>query len=96
MANPRRSPIREALAKSNGPLKIEVAAIANKDGVPKLIGFAGFSRIAKGGRWLEGGSGDDSRVERAEVALLTAKERLDQLPGGQDERVRARPACDLQ
>ena len=54
MANPRRSPIREALATSNGPLKIEVAAIANKDGVPKLIGFAGFSRIAKGGRWLQG------------------------------------------
>ena len=54
MANPRRSPIREALAKSNGPLKVEVAAIANKDGVPKLIGFAGFSRIAKGGRWLQG------------------------------------------
>ena len=54
MSNPRRSPIREALAKSNGPLNIELAAIANKDGVPKLIGFAGFSRIAKAGRWLEG------------------------------------------
>ena len=54
MSDPRRSPIREALAKSNGPLKIELAAIANKDGVPKLIGFSAFSRIAKGGRWVEG------------------------------------------
>ena len=53
-ANPRRSPIREALSRSNGPLNIEVAAIANKDGAPKLIGFAAFSRIAKAGRWLEG------------------------------------------
>jgi hypothetical protein len=54
MANPRRSPIGEALAKSNGPVKVEVAAIANEDGVPKLTGFAAFSRIAKGGRWVEG------------------------------------------
>lgn len=54
MANPRKSPIREALATSNRPLSIEVTAIANKDGVPKLIGFAAFSRAAKAGRWLEG------------------------------------------
>jgi hypothetical protein len=54
MANPRRSPSREALAKSNGPLDIELTAIANKDGVPKLIGFTSLSGIAKGGRWLEG------------------------------------------
>ena len=47
MSDPRRSPIREALAKSNGPLKIELSAIANKDGVPKLIGFAGFSRESR-------------------------------------------------
>jgi hypothetical protein len=54
MSDPRRSPIREELAKSNGPLGIQLAAIANKDGVPKLIGFAHVSRIAKGGRWLDG------------------------------------------
>jgi hypothetical protein len=53
-ANPRRSPIREALLGSNGPLNIDVYAIANKGGVPKLIGFAGFSRNVKGGRWVEG------------------------------------------
>ena len=53
-ANPRRSPIREALARAGGPLNIEVYAIANKDGVPKLIGFAGFSRSVKDGRWVEG------------------------------------------
>jgi len=52
-ADPRRSPIREALAKSNGELNIEVNAIAKKDGVPKLIGFYGFSRAVKGGRWVE-------------------------------------------
>ena len=54
MSDPRRSPIREVLARSNGPLNINVNAIANKDGVPKLIGFANFSRMVKGGRWLEG------------------------------------------
>ena len=54
MSDPRSSPIREALAKSNGPLDIELAAIAKKDGVAKLIGFANVSRMAKGGRWLEG------------------------------------------
>ncbi len=54
MSDPRRSPVREALAKSNGSLKIELSAIANKDGVPKLIAFAQASRVAKAGRWLEG------------------------------------------
>ncbi len=54
MANPRRSPIREALAKSNGPLNVELAAIASKDGATKLIGFTVFTRAAKGGRWLQG------------------------------------------
>jgi hypothetical protein len=34
-------------------LNIRVNAIANKDGVPKLIGFASFSRMVKGGRWVE-------------------------------------------
>jgi len=53
MANPMRSPIREALATSNGQLNIHVNAIANKEGVPKLIGFARFSRMVKGGRWVE-------------------------------------------
>jgi hypothetical protein len=53
MANPRRSPIREALVRSSGPLNIHVNAIANKDGVPKLIGFASLSRMVKGGRWVE-------------------------------------------
>ena len=53
-ADPRRSPIREGLARSDGPLNIEVYAIADKGGVPKLIGFAGFSRTVKGGRWVEG------------------------------------------
>ena len=53
MANPRRSPIREALATSNGQLNIHVNAIANKEGVPKLIGFASLSRMVKGGRWVE-------------------------------------------
>ena len=53
MANPRKSPIREALARSNGPLNIHVNAIANKDGVPKLIGFASLTRMVKGGRWVE-------------------------------------------
>jgi len=52
-ADPRRSPIREALARSNGELNIELNAIAKKDGVPKLIGFHGFSRAVKGGRWVE-------------------------------------------
>ena len=63
MADPRRSPFREALARSNGPLNIDVNAIANKDGVPKLIGFTSFSRMVKGGRWRRGRSRDDSRVE---------------------------------
>ena len=53
MADPRRSPIREVLARSSGPLNIQVNAIANMDGVPKLIGFASFSRMVKGGRWVE-------------------------------------------
>ena len=32
---------------------MELYAIAGKD-TPKLIGFARFARIAKGGRWVEG------------------------------------------
>jgi hypothetical protein len=52
-ADPRRSPIREALARNNGELNIEVNAIANKNGVPKLIGFYAFSRAVKGGRWVD-------------------------------------------
>lgn len=52
-ANPRRSPIREALAKSNGELNIQVNAIADRGGVPSLIGLSAFTRAVKGGRWLE-------------------------------------------
>ncbi|HEY3051752.1 MAG TPA: hypothetical protein VGJ40_08485 [Gaiellaceae bacterium] len=52
-ADPRKSPFREALSRSNGQLSFRLDAIAGKD-VPKLIGFAGFSRAAKGGRWFEG------------------------------------------
>ena len=50
---PERSPIREALVRSSGPFNIHVNAIANKDRVPKLIGFASLSRMVKGGRWVE-------------------------------------------
>jgi hypothetical protein len=53
-ANPRRSPIREALARSNRPVSFQLSAIANKDGLPRLIGFADLARMAKGGRWVEG------------------------------------------
>lgn len=53
MADPRKAPFRDALAKSGGPLRMELYAIAGKD-TPKLIGFARFARIAKGGRWVEG------------------------------------------
>jgi hypothetical protein len=53
-ANPRRSPIREALARSNGPVSFQLSAIANTDGLPRLIGFADLARMAKGGRWVEG------------------------------------------
>ena len=52
-ADPRKTPFREALAKSGGRLSLELYAIAGKDS-PRLIGFARFSRIAKGGRWVEG------------------------------------------
>jgi hypothetical protein len=52
-SDPRRSPIREALAKGNGTLNIDFHAIADKDGAPRLIGFYGSSRIVKGGRWVE-------------------------------------------
>jgi hypothetical protein len=52
-ADPRRSPIREALAEGNGEVNIDFSAIADEDGVPKLIGFSTSSRVVKGGRWLE-------------------------------------------
>jgi hypothetical protein len=52
-ADPRKSPFREALARNGGRVNVELYAIAGKD-APKLIGFARFSRIAKGGRWVEG------------------------------------------
>ena len=53
-ADPRRSPIREALLESDGTLNIDVNAIANRGGVPRLLGFSAFSRSVKGGRWVEG------------------------------------------
>jgi hypothetical protein len=52
-ADPRKSPFREALARNGSRVNVELYAIAGKD-APKLIGFARFSRIAKGGRWVEG------------------------------------------
>jgi hypothetical protein len=52
-ANPRRSPIREALLDGNGTLNIDVEAIADAGGAPRLIGFSAFSRSVKGGRWVE-------------------------------------------
>jgi hypothetical protein len=51
-ADPRRSPIREALAKGNGEINIDFNAIANKNGVPRLIGFYGSPRVVKDGRWV--------------------------------------------
>lgn len=52
-ADPTKSPLREALAKNDGRLNFEVNAIAGA-GIPKLIGFAGFTRSAKDGRWGDG------------------------------------------
>jgi hypothetical protein len=52
-ADPRKIPFREALARNGGSVNVELYAIAGKD-APKLIGFARFSRTAKGGRWVEG------------------------------------------
>ena len=52
-ADPRRSPVREALAKGNGEVNVDFNAIANQDGRPRLIGFYGSTRFVKGGRWLE-------------------------------------------
>jgi len=53
-ADPRTSPVREALARSNGKLNIEYYAVADSDGVPRLSGFYAFPRMVKGGRWVEG------------------------------------------
>jgi hypothetical protein len=52
-ADPRKSPFREALGRNGGSVNVELYAIAGK-AAPRLIGFARFSRIAKGGRWVEG------------------------------------------
>jgi hypothetical protein len=52
-ADPRRSPVHEALAKGNGRLNVDLYAIASKKGVPKLSGFYGVPRLVKGGRWVE-------------------------------------------
>jgi hypothetical protein len=52
-ADPRKSPFREALARNGGEVNFDLYAIAGND-VPKLSGFLGFSRTAKGGRWVDG------------------------------------------
>jgi hypothetical protein len=52
-ADPRKSPLREALAGNGGRVSVGLYTIAGKDD-PKLIGFTRFSRTAKGGRWVEG------------------------------------------
>ncbi len=52
-ADPRRSPVREVLAKGNGEVNVDFNAIANQDGRPRLIGFYGSTRFVKAGRWLE-------------------------------------------
>jgi len=53
MADPRKSPFREARDKNGGWVNLDLYAIAGKD-APKLVGFTAFSRTAKGGRWVEG------------------------------------------
>jgi hypothetical protein len=53
-ADPRRSPVREALSKGNGPLNIELYAIGSEAGVPKLSGFDAVQRSVKGGHWVAG------------------------------------------
>ncbi len=52
MADPRRSPFREALVRKGGWVNLDLYAIAGKDR-PRAIGFTAFSRTAKGGRWVE-------------------------------------------
>jgi hypothetical protein len=52
-ADPRRSPVHEALAKGNGRLNVTLYAIASKKGVPKLSGFYGIPRLVKAGRWVK-------------------------------------------
>jgi hypothetical protein len=52
-ADPRRSPIREALAERNGEVNVEFQAIADENGAPRLIGFYSSTRSLKGGRWVE-------------------------------------------
>jgi hypothetical protein len=68
-ADPTKSPFREAL-KRNPWLNFNVNALSGAGAKVNLVGFFGFSRFVKGGRWMEGEPEQPERPTSIRIDLV--------------------------